>query len=277
MHYTIAAGVFVKTSRRNILAFSVIAPLRVAIAQTNPPHYRASFAGPFASIRTGITGAPFAIEQVGDVMVRYPEGRRPLAGREWLYRDSQGRTRGERPMTNSGGDSGVRLVQIVDWIAGYQYVIDTVNKIAHRIKEVPSAFNNSAESSLRVPSVDEMSSRSFHSEVLASAGSLPGIKSQNIGNRVIEGIRTRGVRTIIEYPGQSPNDPTTVVSTDAWVSDERKVIVASTRYDPKWGVSMARLIKATFAEPDKSLFGPPTDYSVIDQPGPFSIDIALPG
>jgi hypothetical protein len=41
----------------------------IAIGQPNPPHYRARFAGPFASVRPGITGAPFAIEQVAEVVV----------------------------------------------------------------------------------------------------------------------------------------------------------------------------------------------------------------
>src|SRR5258706_13618853 len=121
--------------RRSVSVFIATTLFSIAIGQTNPPHYRASFAGPFASLRPGITGAPFSIEQVAEVMVRYSDGRRsPRAGREWLYRDSQGRTRGVRPMTNPGGDPNIRLVQIVEPIAGYQYVIDTMNKVAHRIK-----------------------------------------------------------------------------------------------------------------------------------------------
>jgi hypothetical protein len=83
--------------RRSVLVFIAMTLFSIAIGQTNPPHYRARFPAPFASVRPGITGAPFSIEQVAEVMVRYSGGRRyPLAGREWLYRDSQGRTRTER-------------------------------------------------------------------------------------------------------------------------------------------------------------------------------------
>ena len=185
-------------------------------------------------------------------------------------------------MTNSGGDPNIRLVQIVDPIAGYQYVIDTVNKVAHRIKVPliqPPTPKSLLESNPPLPSIEEMSLKSYHRDVLIVenlADAPPRIMSEDIGNRIIEGIPTRGVRTIIEYPAESPTGLPILISTEAWVSDELKVVVLSTRHDSKWGDSMARLVQASFMEPDESLFRPPPDYRIVDQPGAFIIDITLP-
>jgi hypothetical protein len=267
---------------RSALALIAMTLFPIAIGQTNPPHYRAVFAGPFTFVRPGITGAPFSIEQVAELMIRYSDGHRsPRAGREWLYRDSQGRTRCERPIPNPGGDPNIRIVQIVDPIAGHQYVIDTVNKVAHRIivPLIPPPMLNSLESKPPLPSIEEMSMKSFHRDILIVenlADAPPRITSENIGNRIIEGIQTRGVRTIIEYPAAASTAPATLISTEAWVSDELKVVVFSTRHDSKWGDSMARLVKVSTAEPDESLFRPPPDYWIVDEPGTFIIDITLP-
>jgi len=107
-------------------------------------------------------------------------------------------------------------------------------------------------------------------------GVRPTIISEDIGNRTIEGIPTRGVRTIVDYPPEPPAVIAHVITTEAWVSDEMKVVVLSTRHDSKWGDSMARLVKASFVEPDESLFRPLPDYKIVDQRGAFSIDITLP-
>jgi len=199
-----------------------------------------------------------------------------------LYRDSLGRTRGERPMFYPSGDPNIRLVQIVDPIAGHQFVIDAVNKVAHRIKvplSPPPSPKDRVESKPSAPSIEEMSLKSFHRDVLIVenlAGARPTIVSEDIGNRTIEGIPTRGVRTIIDYPAECPAGTALLITTDAWVSDELKIVVLSTRHNSKWGDSMARLVKATFAEPDESLFRPLPDYKVVDQRGAFSIDITVP-
>ena len=58
------------------------------------------------------------------------------------YRDSQGRVRTERPMfpSHPGSKSAVNviLVEIQDPLAGYLYVLDSVNRVAHRVPSSPS-------------------------------------------------------------------------------------------------------------------------------------------
>ena len=209
-------------------------------------------------------------------MVTYPDGHRPMRNcTEWLYRDYQGRTRGERPMTGPGGDPSIRLVQIVDPIAGYQYVVDTVNGIAHRMKVARIPETQSQLS----PSIEEMSLSSFHRNILIVekiGRTQPDVKSQNLGTRVIDGIETRGVRTTVTYRSASSADASHVVKTEAWASDQLKIVVRSERQDSKWGDSWARLVRISTDEPDEGLFRPPADYMIVDEPGPFRIDIALP-
>jgi hypothetical protein len=193
-----------------------------------------------------------------------------------------GRTRGERRMTNADGDPNLRLVQIVDPVAGYQFVIDPVNKVAHRIKvpiSAPSTPRSRAESKPARPSIEEMSFGSYHRDILMIenlGGGPPKIAFEDIGDRVVEGISTRGVRTILDYPAASPTAPAILITTEAWVSDELKIVVLSNRHDSQWGDSRAQLVKASFTEPDENLFRPQPEYTVVDQPGAFSIDITLP-
>src|SRR5262249_15354242 len=57
------------------------------------------------------------------------------------YRDSQGRLRTERPMfpvpQGRKSPDGITLVEIQDPVAGYLYVLDSVNHVAHRVPIQP--------------------------------------------------------------------------------------------------------------------------------------------
>ncbi|MDX2153747.1 MAG: hypothetical protein SFV54_23590 [Bryobacteraceae bacterium] len=230
--------------------------------------YRAVFDGPFADASLAITGSPYS--------GRVQSGVYGRESQEWVYRDAQGRTRTERPMFET---EDIRLIQIVDPVGGYQYVVDPVNCVAHRIKNRPVSSRAAEGMDPRWREIVNLAARSFHHETLVvrlSEWRTTDVSLEDLGTRWIDGVLTRGMRmTRVFLPG--PNGRQRVVVTEAWVSDERKAIVASKRSDPIDGSWETRTVEYRQGDPDAALFGPPPGFAVADHEGPFTLDVRLPG
>ena len=264
---------------------------RMTSAQGSTHHYRAMFHGPFALVKPGINAAAYSAEQIMEFVEKLADGRGSnRTWREWVYRDSQGRTRTERMMSPPRTDLPSRLVQIVDPIAGFQYVIDTVNKVAHRIRVPPAgstatgeaAGSMAGESPLATPSIAALSRSSFHHDTLIAR--LPAKESSRIATEAlglgwIDSILAQGTKTTITYLGErSGLDGPITISTEAWVSEHLKVLLLSKRDDPRLGEAtrVTRMVNYSSAVPDPALFQPPPGYTIVEEPGKFSIDIAVP-
>src|SRR5271168_2476160 len=87
----------------------------------------ATFAG-FHALPT-VNGAPYS----ADVVVEQKGQSGPP---QRVARDSEGRVRIERAMLPSG-EAVPTLIQIFDPIAGFDYILDDQNKVAHRIAVLP--------------------------------------------------------------------------------------------------------------------------------------------
>jgi len=241
-------------------------------------HYRAKFAGPFATVKPGITGAPYAAEQVSEFVETIPNGTRiGHVSKEWLYRDFEGRVRVERSMVNfTDVDAPFRFVQIVDQIAGYQYFLDPVNRVAHRIT-VPPVTPDMVPPA--IPSIADLSSKSFHQDTLRTGIAVQDalqITTESLGTRWIEGILARGTQTTMRATGASfGNDHSMIRRTEAWVSEELKVLVLTKREDPKYGDMVTTMHNYRSINPDPGLFRAPPDYTIVDEAGEFSVDIAV--
>ena len=87
----------------------------------------------------------------------------------------------------------------------------------------------------------------------------------------IDGILAQGTKTTI-------TDGSITVSTEAWVSEHWKVLVLSKRHDPRLGETsgVTRMVNYSSAVPDPALFQPLPGYSIVEEPGKFSINIVVP-
>jgi hypothetical protein len=93
-------------------------------------------------VRPALLNAPYSGEMVTEnsqtladgTHIKWPGGRQ-----EKTWRDSQGRVRTERQMFGPRRDpEGPALIaEISDPVAGYVYVLDNVNKVAHRVRISP--------------------------------------------------------------------------------------------------------------------------------------------
>ena len=87
-----------------------------------------------------VAGQPYSAEQVLEHTQTLSNGTHINQTREMsqMYRDSEGRTRSERPIfasvTDQNGtrEPGLRLIHIYDPVAGYSYTLDPEKHIAHR-------------------------------------------------------------------------------------------------------------------------------------------------
>jgi hypothetical protein len=84
-------------------------------------------------------------------------------------------------------------------------------------------------------------------------------------HKVIDGIQVEGRRTTTVIPaGQIGNEQPITITSEQWRSPDLNVLVMTRHSDPRTGDSVYRLQNIIRAEPDRSLFMVPADYTVKD-------------
>ncbi|MBV8829345.1 MAG: hypothetical protein JO108_08990 [Acidobacteriaceae bacterium] len=248
-----------------------------------------------------VTGAPYSAQQVIEHTQTLADGthinQKPQITQ--IYRDAQGRTRTERPVftgaNSQSGESPV-IVEIKDAVAGFQYTLDMQAHVAHRVAltsppgmakqqeaagtGVPRAVISQMPSG-RAASTPGVSSGGGGSVWFTSSGySGPEqIKhtSESLGTQTIEGVLVQGHKTTITIPaGAEGNDQPMVITTEMWDAPDLKVTVLLKSNDPRSGERVTRLQNITAGDPDASLFAPPSDFTIVDENGPFQIQYQLP-
>jgi hypothetical protein len=86
-----------------------------------------------------------------------------------------------------------------------------------------------------------------------------------IEHKVIDGVAVEGRKTTTTIPaGQIGNEQPLTITSEQWRSPELNVLVMTRHSDPRSGESTYRLVNIVRAEPDRSLFIVPADYTVKD-------------
>jgi hypothetical protein len=95
-------------------------------------------------------------------------------------------------------------------------------------------------------------------------------QTEELGSKTMEGVTVTGTRTTHTIPaGQIGNDRPLSIVTEVWTSPELKTVVYSKRSDPRMGDQTFQLTNIVRAEPDPSLFIVPSDFKILDAPGPI--------
>jgi len=223
-----------------------------------------------------IVGAPYYGEYVSEHVEALPNGAHITQSSRYqkVWRDSQGRTRTERPMGGANTSGTPPIVQITDPVAGYLYVLDTQRKVAHRIAPgasraagpvpTPNAVATSAAAAAAEPATE-----------LKSANPRPQITSESLGTRTIDGIVAEGSRNTTVYPtGSTGNDAPFNVTCETWLSKDLNIVVLMTNSDRRGDVHTSKITNIDTHEPDPGLFVPPADYTVVDETSSFTITYA---
>jgi hypothetical protein len=231
---------------------------------------------PFAP--SPITGAPFTADRVSEHTQTLGDGThiRQPQNVEHISRDSQGRTRTERTLFQGMmGDPAMkdfRVTEISDPVGGFGYVLDDQNKIAHRVAlEARPQRPTLAPAAGTVPVVVSTGGGTAGIEAgvvrrtPADDPNQPQHAMERLGSKNIEGVIAEGTRNTTTWPVNSQGNDRPMVSTNEnWRSTELKESVLSTNNDPRSGENVTKLINVSRAEPDPSLFEPPSGYTVVD-------------
>jgi hypothetical protein len=130
------------------------------------------------------------------------------------------------------------LVEIQDPVSAYMYLLDTMNRVAHRVRVQPGK-----SIPLRPTPLDE----------------APGAES--LGTKLMFGVMLTGQRT---------TSPTGTDVDEIW-SDPVNGMIVARRITSTTSDYMAAMPNYSNAEPDSALFRVPAGYAVLDESGPFTI------
>lgn len=291
------------------LVLIVLAALAVAVVAQAPPTPSPIMAGGAMQIsdRGGIMGmhvesdmgiapvkgAPFCAAVSTEHTQSFADGNRiHTTESSNVCRDSEGRTRREANLNLLGAGSQItapKLITIVDPVAGVRYMLDSENKIAHKMT-LPAPGSMAADAGLPPKGERILFSRnsggpegqSFSTNmVYRKAGqdsNEPVPATENLGDQTINGIHATGTRMTTTIPtGKMGNDKPISVTSERWYSSDLKATVMTKHDDPWAGELKTEFTSVNTSEPEPSLFTVPSDYKVVDDKnGPVTIRMAAP-
>jgi hypothetical protein len=213
-----------------------------------------------------ILGAPFSMTHVREVTNVLPDGSRrthPGAGEE-RWRDSAGRTRTqELPASQESAPCSTFLTEVEDPVAGFYYVLDSVNHVAHRMLLAAAPGRTVAQ--MPVPS-----------RTGGGGGRGATRTAEDLGTKTMAGVNVVGTKETVVRPahkGDPDAAPLTSV-TESWRSPALGLEIFSRTQGPRGMESTETVQNLSTTEPDPSLFRVPAGYQIVDETGPFTMKIA---
>ena len=235
------------------------------------------------------TGAPYSAEAITEVVQTLADGNRiNRKSATRVYRDSEGRTRREE-MDESGS---VVSISIVDPAAHVSYVLDPATRSAYRdqvLLRTPMVARGRGGAPPEMAAKLDAESRARGSVEARGSGAdapppppppppLPGapgtktfveqtvgrgVVTENLGQQTVEGISATGTRSTTTIPaGAIGNLQPIKVVVEQWFSPDLQVLVLTKHSDPRSGETTYKLQNLVRAEPDRSLFTVPPDYTL---------------
>lgn len=279
------------------ISCSVIALLFLAssIAQDKPnrkPNNKPNAEAPpreFVSseMRSGgkvVKGAPYSAEAVTESLQTLANGTK-LAQKTTalVYRDNEGRTRREQSAATIGpfGTAGQtpRVIFINDPVAGVAYTLYPDSHTGYKVT-IPRAkvvlepgskpkpergeedHPNNRPPKPERPGKPDGAGQIEHPSFLPDNANSES-RFESLGKRTVEGLPADGERTTFTIPvNQIGNDQPLEIVEERWKSPELRTTLWSKTSDPRWGETTYKLININRAEPDRSLFVVPSDYTL---------------
>ena len=91
---------------------------------------------------------------------------------------------------------------------------------------------------------------------------------EQLGKQIIEGVEAEGTRsTVTIAAGEIGNERPIEIVSERWYSPELQLVVMTRNSDPRTGETTYKLTNINRAEPAKSLFEVPSDFTIKEGPG----------
>ena len=195
-----------------------------------------------------ITGAPYSAEGQSQVVQTLADGTH-IAGPvfTWkFFRDSQGRTRVERPVAannNTANNTAPQtVIEITDPILFQKF---TLNPATKRVRNQP---------------MNPLAPEPTTPRPATGHGEQPQ-PPEDLGTQTFEGVLCEGNRNTVLWPvGSAGNDRPFSVVTETWTAKDLQLVFLHKLDNPRTGVRTQKLINFSRAEPDAALFQVPADY-----------------
>lgn len=237
------------------------------------------------------TGAPYSAEAITESTQVLADGNRiNRKSVTRVYRDGEGRTRREEV-----DDTGtVVSVSIVDPVAHVSYVLQPASRTAFRNDvrlampeegargrggamrrsadappaEVEGRVKATAEEFVRTKAVSPIPpppppAPLPEDKMAIERTAASATAREDLGRQTIEGVSATGSRATTTIPAGAIGNlqPIKIVS-EQWLSPDLQVLVMTKHSDPRSGETIYRLQSIVRAEPDRSLFTLPSDYTL---------------
>lgn len=202
-----------------------------------------------------VLGKPYSADSQTDVVQTLADGNRIVrhtSGK--FYRDSTGRTRREQTFGDvSPSIPGETKIFIEDPTANSFWVMDPGSKTSRHLANM--AYRKSERA--------EPEPHPTEPEVLPKLDESRDIVTQDLGQKMIEGVQCNGKRDTITIPaGQIGNEQPIVIVTETWSSPALEAVVQSSTNDPRFGQTTYQLHNIKLGEPARQLFDPPANFHV---------------
>jgi hypothetical protein len=217
-----------------------------------------------------VTGAPYSGTQTRQSVQTLPDGTHithAFGPETTAYRDSSGRVRTERTlfpgMAAQSGKPQLVTVQVDDPVGGYRYVLDSQNRVAHRM---PLKAGASGPPTVPTPA--------------ASYTAPNGITttSEPLGTQVMFGVSVTGTKSTTVYPAGSRmgNDKPVTQTSENWTAPQLGLIVLSKSTTADGSQNTVSIPDLSMNEPAAALFQVPAGYKVVDETtGSFTITLQV--
>jgi hypothetical protein len=233
---------------------------------------------------TPVKNAPFSAQAVTEFAQALEDGNRIERRYESsVARDTRGRTRREEeialigPFFTAANAGAPRLVTIIDPDAGVTYTLDEEQRVAFRSSRagdktlVELTKLNDALKTKAVVVEKGGGGRGAAAEIkkaeraLDQPDTVEKTTTQDLGSRMIEGVRAQGTRTTTTIPtGAIGNVRPIEIVSERWFSAELQMPVLITRRDPRNGETTYRLTNIVRGEQQDGLFTVPAGYETRD-------------
>jgi len=229
-----------------------------------------------------VKGAPFCATVITEHTQTFADGNRiHTSDNSSLCRDAEGRTRREAMLNLMGAAAQTdasKMITIADPIAGFRYMLDSENKIAHKMPlraEVrmpgPRGSAGKGEQVMIYQRADSGGPNIVLNDDVffkrsGQTSNEAQITTENLGDQTINGIHATGTQMVTTIPSEKMgNEQPILVTSERWYSPELKATVMTKHEDPWAGELKTEFTNVNTSAPDASLFKVPPDYKIVDE------------
>jgi hypothetical protein len=213
-----------------------------------------------------VKGAPYSADAITETTQMLPDGNRiRQVNTVRIYRDGEGRTRREQSLNGIPGlGTSANLPSVVfitDPVSGVNFALNSRDRAATKTVWGPVTRGSERGGGQHRP---DGRGPDIRGDMPRREGG-PSMKSEALGQKLIEGIPAEGTRTTVTIAaGQIGNEQPLQIVSETWFSAELRTVVMSRRSDPRSGETVFRLSNLSRSEPPRSLFEVPADYKVME-------------